>query len=105
MGQRPAEGAGLKLAHKLELVLSWPRALRFGLFSLIALSSLALGVEGFGYPGLLPGHNLVRTGPCYHFNPPMLMATIDAGCTVETYADGHVFQRYANGWTTQVWPR
>jgi hypothetical protein len=66
---------------------------------------LALGVEGLGYPGLLLGHNLVRTRACRHFIPPMLMLITDPGCTLKTYADGHVFQQYVDRRTIQVWPR
>jgi hypothetical protein len=95
----------LKSGPWLRLVYSRQRAQRFGVITLIVLSSLALGVEGFGYPGLLPGHDLVRTGACYHFTPPMLMPITDPGCTLKTYADGHVFQQYVDGRTIQVWPR
>ncbi len=51
------------------LIYSGPSVVQLGLISLIALSSLALGIEGLGYPGLLPGHNLVRTGVLLPLHP------------------------------------
>jgi hypothetical protein len=84
----------------------WRRVAVIGLpIVLIAASCLALGLEGIGYPGLLPGHTLSRKGACYDFHEPVLMGQLVPGCTEEVYKDGTIFRRYADGHVVRIWPR
>ena len=82
---------------------SW---LRVALLALIVASYVAIGIMDSWYPGFLPGHNLVfvdqRNEACWASNGFDGMPV--PGCTIEYYADGHLFWRYANGQRVEVKP-